>query len=87
MTAFLTWLMFGFVAITVAMVVFLFIGKSLYDKLNANFVMNTMVVMLIMVLGFRVGRADMFIDIALSYAILGFISTVVLAKYIGGRRS
>ena len=42
--------------------------------------------MLILVVGLIDDRMDMHIDIALSYAILGFITTVILAKFIGGRR-
>ena len=42
--------------------------------------------MLILVVGLIDNRMDMHIDIALSYAILGFVTTVILAKFIGGRR-
>ena len=48
--------------------------------------MNTIIVLLILVVGFKDGREDMYIDIALSYSILGFVTSVILAKYIGGRR-
>ena len=50
------------------------------------FVMNTNIVFLILVRGLIDGRIDMYIDIALSYSILGFVTTVILAKFIGGRR-
>ena len=39
-----------------------------------------------LIFGFIDGRMAMYIDIAMSYSILGFVTTVILAKYIGGRR-
>lgn len=86
MTQFFTFILIGLICIVVAMVIFLISGKLIYDRMNAVFVMNTNVIMLIMTLGFIDGRYDMYIDIALSYAILGFVSNVILAKHIGGRR-
>ncbi len=86
MTHFFTFILIGLVCIMVAMTVFMFTGKLVYDKLNAVFVMNTVIIMLIMTVGFIDSRYEMYIDIAISYSILGFVSTVILAKYIGGRR-
>lgn len=79
-------LLAGLVIILIAMVVLMFTKKVLLDKLNYVFAMNTVIVLLILVVGFASGREDMFIDIALSYSILGFVTSVILAKYIGGRR-
>lgn len=76
----------GLLAIVLTMIITMFVGKTVYDKLNALFVINTNIVMLILVVGLIDDRIDMHIDIALSYAILGFITTVILAKFIGGRR-
>ena len=78
-------LLAGLTAIVLVMLAFLFYGKLIYDKLNALFVMNTNIVLIILTVGFVDGRYDMYIDIALSYAILGFVSTVILARYIGGK--
>ena len=72
--------------ILIAMVILMFTTKVLLDKLNYVFAMNTVIVLLILSVGFAGGREDMFIDIALSYSILGFVTSVILAKYIGGRR-
>lgn len=60
--------------------------KDIYDKLNYVFAANTIIVLSLMVVGFVDGRMDMYIDIALSYSILGFVTSVILAKYIGGRK-
>ena len=72
--------------ILIIMLIMMFRKKSLLDKLNYVFAMNTIIVLLILVVGFKDGREDMYIDIALSYSILGFVTSVILAKYIGGRR-
>lgn len=79
-------ILIGLVALLLGMLVFVFKKKKLFDKLNAIFAMNTVIVLLIMVVGFIDGRMDMYIDIALSYSILGFVTSVILAKYLGGRR-
>ena len=74
------------VLILIDLLVFTLIKKDVYDKLNYIFAMNTVIVLALMVVGFVDGRADMYIDIALSYSILGFVTSVILAKYIGGRK-
>ena len=76
----------GLVIILMGMVIMMFRKKYPLNKLNYVFAMNTVIVMLILTVGFIDGRADMYIDIALSYSILGFVTSVILAKYIGGRR-
>lgn len=76
----------GLIAIAVAMVFFILHKKNLFDRLNALFSINTVIVLLIITVGFIDGRMDMYIDIAISYAILGFVTTIILAKYMGGRR-
>lgn len=74
------------IAVVIAMLAFALVKPTTFDKLNAVFVMNTNIVFLLMLIGVIDGRLDMYIDIALSYAILGFVTTVVLAKYIGGQK-
>lgn len=86
MTNFWLYPLAGLMVILIAMLVLMFRKKALLDKLNFVFAMNTVIVLLILVVGFAGGREDMFIDIALSYSILGFVTSVILAKYIGGRR-
>ena len=86
MTNFWQYVLAALIFILAAMVVLMFRRKALLDKLNYVFAMNTVIVLLILVVGFVGGREDMFIDIALSYSILGFVTSVILAKYIGGRK-
>ena len=86
MTGFWAIILIGLITILGGLVVFVLSNRKLFDKLNAIFAMNTVIVLLIMVVGFIDGRMDMYIDIALSYSILGFVTSVILAKYIGGRK-
>ena len=85
-TNFWQYVLAALMLILAAMVILMFRKKALIDKLNYVFAMNTVIVLLILVVGFAGGREDMFIDIALSYSILGFVTSVILAKYIGGRK-
>ena len=86
MTGFWAIILIGLITILAGLVIFVLTKRKLFDKLNAIFAMNTVIVLLIMVVGFVDGRMDMYIDIALSYSILGFVTSVILAKYIGGRK-
>ena len=86
MTKIWTLVLIWLVALLLVMVFMMFRKKYLLNKLNYVFAMNTVIVLLIMTVGFIDGREDMYIDIALSYSILGFVTSVILAKYVGGRR-
>ena len=86
MTIFYTAILLAITGGVLLMLFFMIRKNGVYDKLNAMFVMNTNIVFLILVRGLIDGRIDMYIDIALSYSILGFVTTVILAKFIGGRR-
>ena len=56
-------LLAGLLAIVIVMVITMFIGKTVYDKLNALFVINTNIVMLILVVGLIDNRVDMHIEV------------------------
>ena len=86
MTIFYTAILLAITGVVLLMLFFMIRKNGVYDKLNAMFVMNTNIVFLILVRGLIDGRIDMYIDIALSYSILGYVTTVILAKFIGGRR-
>ena len=76
----------GLLVIAASMVFFILYKKNIFDRLNALFSLNTQIILLIITVGFIDGRKDMYIDISISYAILGFVTTIILAKYMGGRR-
>ena len=67
-----------------------FSGPTLYDRMNGLGVIGADTILLLVLFGYIDHRPDMYIDIAISYAILGFISSVVLAKSlgdVGGKKS
>lgn len=68
------------------MLIRVFRGPSVFDRLNGIFVIGIDVIMVILFVGFIDGRIDMYVDIAISYGLLGFLSTVIIAKFLGGGR-
>ena len=83
METFFLCIMIGIIALTFMMLIFLFKGNSVYDKLIGILVMSTKVILSLILIGFVDGRRDMYVDIAISYGILGFLSSVILAKFLG----
>jgi len=58
-----------------------FLGPTVYDRALAVNMFGTATVLLIAVIGFLTGRPD-FLDLALVYALLSFIGTIALLKYV-----
>lgn len=58
-----------------------FLGPSVYDRVLAVNAVGTMTVLLIAALGFLSERPD-FLDIALVYALINFIGTIAVLRYI-----
>lgn len=57
-------------------------GNNIFDRLLATNAIATKTIVLICLIGFIFQRIDMFIDITLAYAILGFISSLIIAKFV-----
>ena len=57
-------------------------GPTLFDRILATNAIATKTIVLICLTGYIYGRIDMFIDITLAYAILGFLGSLVIAKYL-----
>lgn len=57
-----------------------FRGPTVYDRILAVNMFGTKTVLFIAVFGFLTGRPD-FLDIALVYALINFISTVAVLKF------
>jgi multicomponent Na+:H+ antiporter subunit F len=57
------------------------LGPTVYDRIMAVNAFGTKTVLIIAVLGFMSGRPD-FMDIALVYALINFISTIAVLKFI-----
>ena len=81
-----------FRAITVTVVVVISLsfyrvvyGPSVFDRLLAIGAIGSKTIGLICLVGLLYNRLEMFIDIALAYAILNFITGIAVAKYFGRR--
>ena len=57
-------------------------GPTVYDRILAVNTFGTLTVILIAVHGFLAGRPE-FLDLALVYALINFISTIAVTKYVG----
>lgn len=57
-----------------------FIGPTLYDRVLAVNMFGTKTVLLISLLGFVMGRPE-FLDIAIVYALINFISVIGVLRY------
>ena len=74
------------VVIIIGLMLFrVFQGPTIYDRMNGLGVIGADTILLLVLFGYVDGRPDMYVDIAISYAILGFICSVVVAKYLGGK--
>ena len=57
-------------------------GPTVFDRLLAASAVGTNAIALLVVVGFMFHRPDMFVDLALTYALLNFVGTVAAAKYL-----
>ena len=74
------------VVIIIGLMLFrVFQGPKIYDRMNGLGVIGANTVLLLVLFGYMDKRPDMYVDIAISYAILGFICSVIVAKYMGGK--
>jgi len=57
-------------------------GPGFFNRIVAVNVIGTKIVVILLLMGFIYQRVDMFVDTALGYALLNFIGTLAVAKYI-----
>jgi len=63
-----------------------FLGPTLYDRVLAANMVGTLTVLMVAVLGFMTGRPD-FLDIALVYVLISFVSTIAVLRVYAIRKS
>lgn len=61
------------------------IGPSSLDRIIAVNVVGTKTTVLLILIGFLEGHVEMFVDLALTYAILSFIGSVAIARFVKAR--
>ena len=78
--------MYAVVLIAIMVTMLLALGRALagptvFDRILAANMFSTKTVLLISVIGFATGRPD-FLDLALLYALLNFIGSVTVLKFV-----
>ena len=75
-----------YIAVTIAILLAItlglvraFRGPTLYDRVMAANMVGTLTVLMVSVLGFMTGRPE-FLDIALVYVLISFVSTIAVLK-------
>ena len=81
MNSFLLGITVFIAVITAACLYRIAVGKTIFDRIIAAGLVGTNGFILLILIGFIFGRISMFIDIAIAYALLNFIVTIVLGKY------
>ena len=61
-------------------------GPTIFDRTIGAGLIGTNAVLVLVLIGVVYNRVDMFVDLALTYALLNFIGVVALAKYFERRR-
>ena len=57
------------------------VGRTIFDRIIAAGLVGTNGFILLILIGFIYGRINMFVDIAIAYALLNFVVVIVLGKY------
>lgn len=60
------------------------VGPTALDRVMAVNVIGTKTIVLLALIGFIYGRPEMFLDIALVYALINFIATIAVLRYLEG---
>ena len=64
----------------------LFRGPTIFDRMNGLGVITADVILLIVIFGFLDKQPGLYVDLALAYAMMGCLGSVVLGKYLGGKK-
>ena len=69
-------------ALSAVMFVRVIRAETIFDRLLASGAVGTNAIAFLAVTGFIFERPDMFVDLAITYALLNFIGTVAVGKYL-----
>ena len=62
-------------------------GPTVFDRLTGLGLLGTKTVVLLVFMGVLSERVDLFVDITLSYGLISFVGTLILAKYFEHREN
>ena len=88
MNSFLLGVTIFIVVLTAAALYRVAAGRTIFDRIIAAGLVGTNGFIILILIGFLFERVNMFIDIAIAYALLNFVIVIVLGKYFdrGGER-
>ena len=81
---------FFFLFLTILILVYMyrvFQGPTVYDRILGLNGISTKAILLLTILGNLYGRLEMFVDIALGYALLNIIGGLAVGKYLEQKRA
>lgn len=61
------------------------VGPTVFDRVIGVCLIGTKGLLLLAIIGFVYGRIEMFIDLAIVYALLNFVGTIAAGKYLERR--
>ncbi len=62
-------------------------GPTVFDRLLGASVVGNKTIVISCLFGYAFGRIEMFLDIALGYAVLNFVGAVAIEKYFSSREA
>ncbi len=82
---------FLIIAIFLALLIFLplyrvVVGPTVFDRVIGACLIGTKGLLLLAIIGFVYGRIEMFVDLAIVYALLNFVGTIAAGKYLERRQ-
>ena len=84
-----TYILYSAIVLSVLMAIPLYrsvVGPTLKDRIMGVNAIGSKTTVLLIMIGFIYGRVDMFIDIALAYALLNFIAVLAASRYFHKRK-
>jgi multicomponent Na+:H+ antiporter subunit F len=60
----------------------IWVGPTPFDRMLAVNVIGTKTAVLLVIIGTLFDRVDMFVDFAIAYALLNFVSAIVVSRYL-----
>ncbi|MCS7206747.1 MAG: monovalent cation/H+ antiporter complex subunit F [Dehalococcoidia bacterium] len=85
MTAFVTGVTLALAVLALVPLVRIVRGPTTFDRVLGLGLIGTKAILLLVLIGVVYDRLDMFVDLALAYAILNFIGVLAIAKFLERR--
>lgn len=81
MENFFVWVGVAIFALMIPMIIRIVIGPTAIDRIVAVNVIGTKTSVLLIIIGMLFHRVEMFVDFALTYALLNFIGSIAAARF------